>query len=216
MKYFLVYRTELLQLLQIFENGACLLNNDKYAMMSLIDESNFVIEEKNVAEQRNLFTLVLGDDNQYNQISPQSSEKILFDQSDGDPLIENSLMNLIHTITHFNIIQNCNDITNLSTIYNRIVQSIKSLDRYSVNNLEELQPLISLLQVIEMLTNNPLKTFRSVIRYISTNINIFQSCQLIHEFIQFLRGEIYQDSDRDDQSIDRTLTKLEAELLRNW
>ncbi|CAF0807414.1 unnamed protein product [Didymodactylos carnosus] len=216
-QYFLVHRMELLQLLQVFENGACLLNNDEHAMMNLIDQSNFIIDEQNVQEQRrNLFTMVLADNKQYYQILPESSEKILFDLSDGDPFIENSLNNLIHVIKGFHVIQNCNDISNLSTIYNRIVQSIKSLDRYLVNNLEELQPLISLLQAIELLSRNPLETFRSVFNYISQNVNIFQSCQLIHEFIQFLRNKICQDSDRDDQSINRIMTKLEAELLRNW
>ncbi|CAF4193880.1 unnamed protein product [Rotaria sp. Silwood2] len=109
-KYFLAHRIELFQLLQVFENGAYLLNNDEKEMMNLIDQSNLIIGEQNVQQQRSLFTMIIADNEFYYQIPPDSSQRIPFDSSDGDPFIENSLMNLVHVIKGFHVIKNCNNL----------------------------------------------------------------------------------------------------------
>ncbi|CAF1303843.1 unnamed protein product, partial [Didymodactylos carnosus] len=217
-KYYLANPSELKDLLRIFEYGSLLLKTDiEKIIVNIENPINFPLTTNDL-----FYKLILKDDAIY-QIPPKTSvnklddvnEKFIFN-CDGDPMIENCLMNLIEIIITPKYLQNIDSIQKILFIYGRINQEMLKLKRYTVSNLEKLQPLINLLNSIVALYKDPLYIFQNVFKnYIATNS--LNTCLGIHDFVIYLR----RLSNNFKTNLDATFTnkiliKLEIELLKNW
>ncbi|CAF4604870.1 unnamed protein product, partial [Rotaria sp. Silwood2] len=142
------------------------------------------------------------------------SEKFLF-ECDGEPFVENCLMNLIELITTPKYIQVINNIQNILMIYARISLEISNLRRYTVDNLEKLKAIINLLTSILALYDEPPKVFQMIMTdYITSNR--LNTCANIDACITRLKISKNFKSVLEKNTINKILSKLEIELLKNW
>jgi hypothetical protein len=218
-KYYLVNRTELKQLLTIFEYGYNILNNR--IEKTLIKQDNTANPDCFPIKANCQYKLIIRDDVIY-QIPPNTSvqriedlsERFLF-ECNGEPFIENCLMNLIELIIAPEYIQSIDNIQNVLMIYGRMSLEISKLRRYTVDNLEKLKSTINLLTAILALYKEPFKVFKVILtEYIAANGR--NTCTDIHAFITYLKSLNGFKSGLDKNSINKILSKLEIELLKNW
>ncbi|CAF4873659.1 unnamed protein product, partial [Rotaria sp. Silwood1] len=121
MKYFLLDQDELIKLLNLFEIGLEIIGEDKWQF-----EEQFLIFNKTKIvtfnNPTNLYVLIQVEQ-QFYQILPQESfDSDRIYECNGDPLIETSLMNLIELLVSSTVIDRADDIVQLSTAYDFIVQ----------------------------------------------------------------------------------------------
>ncbi|CAF5035560.1 unnamed protein product [Rotaria sp. Silwood1] len=218
-KYYLVYHDELKQLLKILNYGFEVLKDD--INKTLIDTEN-VLNPNCFPLKTNDYYKLITVDNVIYQIPPNTvidnaeslSEKFLF-ECDGEPFVENCLMNLIELIITPKYIQGINNIQNILVIYARMSLEISNLRRYTVNNLEKLKPIINLLTSILALYNEPPKVFQMIMTdYITANR--LNTCTNIDACITHLKTLKNFKIGLDKNTINKILSKLEIELLKNW
>jgi hypothetical protein len=218
-KYYLIHHSELKHLLKIFEYGFKILNND--IQETLIDINNIVNPNCFPLKSSCYYKLIIADDVIY-QIPPNTSinkaedlsEKFLFN-CNSEPFIENCLMNLIELMISPKYLQSINDIQNILMIYRRLNHEISILKRYTVDNLEKLRSIINLLTSISTLYNQPLEVFNMTLtNYITTNR--LNTCVNIHACVTNLKTLKDFKIGLDKNSINKILSKLEIELLKNW
>ncbi|CAF1081169.1 unnamed protein product [Adineta ricciae] len=138
----------------------------------------------------------------------------------GDPWIETNLMNLIELLVLPTTIHHIDNIEQLVNCYNRVIQSVLSLNSYSVNNLEKLRSFASLARCIMALF--PIKEAKIVFENACSlgGFNAtFTSCHDIHGFIDYLINIFPQNESLTDDVVlyrHRALLKLEMEFFKNW
>ncbi|CAF4727951.1 unnamed protein product, partial [Rotaria sp. Silwood2] len=124
-------------------------------------------------------------------------------------------MNLIELITTPKYIQVINNIQNILMIYARISLEISNLRRYTVDNLEKLKAIINLLTSILALYDEPPKVFQMIMTdYITSNR--LNTCANIDACITRLKISKNFKSVLEKNTINKILSKLEIELLKNW
>ncbi|CAF4279596.1 unnamed protein product [Rotaria sp. Silwood2] len=218
-KYYLVYHDELKKLLKILNYGFEVLKDD--INKTLFDIENVLNPGCFPLKTNGYYKLIIADNVIY-QIPPNTvidnaeglSKKFLF-ECDGEPFVENCLMNLIELIITPKYIQDINNIQNILMIYARMSLEISSLRRYTVDNLEKLRPIINLLTSILALYDEPSKVFQMIMtKYITTNH--LNTCTSIDACINHLKTLKNFKIGLDKNAINKILSKLEIELLKNW
>ncbi|CAF3395834.1 unnamed protein product, partial [Rotaria socialis] len=101
------------------------------------------------------YTLVLIEESNSFALIPPNAAMVNEDEfvfeCNGDPWIETNLMNLIELLVSSTIISRIDNIEQLINCYNRVIQSILSLNTYTVDNLEKLRSFASLVRCITAL-----------------------------------------------------------------
>ena len=97
-------------------------------------------------------------------------------------MIKIFLMNLIELLLSPMIIDRVNSIEELTTVYSLIVQGMRNLSSYMVNNLEKLRSSLSIIRYINSQNSDrALNIFQDLSRKsFATNLD---SCSNIHHFI---------------------------------
>ena len=215
LNHLLINHEELLQLLNIFEKGCQLV--EEQTISQICTEQFIITNDKTIKANELYYTLVLKQDCFF-QLSPGNmniDEKFQFECS-GDPFIENSMMNLIELILSPQTIETVSSIEFLSTTCSLICRGILTLTNYSVDNLEKLRSFLSLIRCITSLNQDQSLTILKQVCTPSLE-PIFESCRSIHQFIEYLlnRLQIGQIT-TNKETIQRTVMKLEVEFLNNW
>ncbi|CAF2956836.1 unnamed protein product [Rotaria sp. Silwood2] len=214
-----LYHDELKQLLKILNYGFEVLKDD--INKTLIDTENALNPNCFPLKTNDYYNLITVDNVIYqiplNTVIDNAeglSEKFLF-ECDGEPFVENCLMNLIELITTPKYIQVINNIQNILMIYARISLEISNLRRYTVDNLEKLKAIINLLTSILALYDEPPKVFQMIMTdYITSNR--LNTCANIDACITRLKISKNFKSVLEKNTINKILSKLEIELLKNW
>lgn len=220
LKHLLIYQDELIELLHLFETGLGLIgeekwNFDEYLCMS--DKTHM----KSIFNSRDSYILILIEETFY-QIPPHQSFNDNPYECNGDPFIETCLMNLIELLVSSSSIQSVNDIAHLAAAFSLIIQAVLVLDHYSVNNLEKLRSLDSLIRcVMNLLPHDQALIVFKKICVSNPNNNFFDgnfsTCESIHVFTENLKQLIrYENQNSIDLSNCRPILKLEVEFLKNW
>ncbi|CAF4479211.1 unnamed protein product [Rotaria sp. Silwood2] len=224
LKHLLIDHVELFEVLRIFEISMQLVGEEFFTnVFNKQSIQNYVLNES-ITGHNVFYTLVLIEQsNSFALIPPNAmmdSENDFVFECHGDPWIETNLMNLIELLVSSTTISRIANIEQLVNCYNRVTQSILSLNSYPVNNFEKLRSFASLVRCITALF--PAEQAKHVFENACSLGGFdatFASCNDIHEFIEYL-GNRFNDSEPPTDNVllhrHRTLLKLEMEFFKNW
>ncbi|CAM4941343.1 unnamed protein product [Rotaria socialis] len=212
---------ETIQIFRIFELGASLigeksmLNTCLRQFIKSDDPSHVDTNKKN-----DLYTLILSREG-FSLVDPGNGERQNKENSNDnrDLFIEISLMNLLKKLQKPKYVRNTESPQQLITTYDLIYHGIFTLTNYTVDNLDRFSSHICLIRSITALFDN--QSAATIIKHIYADDNgvNFETCDLIHGFIEQLGNLIQTETDSlqaDQATVQRTLLKLEIDLLKNW
>ncbi|CAF2399390.1 unnamed protein product [Rotaria sp. Silwood2] len=212
---------EIIQIFRIFELGTSLI--DENSLLKTCMRQFIVIDDQYRVDANNkndLYTLILSKEG-FVQLEPCNDEQHLKSNSNDnrDLFIENSLMNLLKKLQKPKYVRNVESPKQLITKYDLIYHGIRTLKNYVVDNLDRFSSHISLIRSITTLFDNQFsaKIIKQI--YVEDDATNFDSCNLIHRFIERLTNIIETAENHikaDKTTIQRTILKLECELLKNW
>ena len=213
-RLFLTQHQEFTKILRLFEIAFRLTTEQE---ISNIIQNQFIPNPLNGIKSSNFYSLVISD-GQFHPFPPGITtidEKLIF-KSNSDPMTEIVLMNLIELILSSTIISRTNSIEQIFTTYSLIAQAVRVLKSYTVNNLEKLRSFLSLTRsLITLIPHKALEIFKDVTKHEFNGK--FQSCHAVDQFVTHLRTIIQKEgSSLNENTIDRTLNKLEVDFLKDW
>jgi hypothetical protein len=212
---------EMIQIFRIFELGTSLIDEDsllktcKKQFIQSNDQSSTSVKTKTP-----LYTLILSKEYFY-QIEPGKKDLQMKENSNDnrDIFIENSLLNLLEMLQKRKCVQKFESFKQMITTCNLIYHGMRNLTNYSINNLEKFISYTSPIRSITALIDDQFAADIIDQLYTDDVAANFNSCDLIHEFIKRLTITIEASEDHlivDKATVQRTLLKLEIELLKNW
>ncbi|CAF1364928.1 unnamed protein product [Rotaria sordida] len=212
---------EIIQIFQIFELGTSLIHED--SLLKTCTRQFIRIDDQyhvNANNKNDLYTLILTKEG-FAQLEPGNDERHLKNSlnDNRDLFIENSLMNLLKKLQKPKYVRNVESPKQLITKYDLIYHGIRALKNYVVDNLDKFSSHISLIRSITTIFDNQFaaKIIKQI--YVNDDAANFDSCNSIHGFIERLTKIIETTEDHvkaDKATIQRTILKLESELLKNW
>ncbi|CAF1219524.1 unnamed protein product, partial [Didymodactylos carnosus] len=211
---------EMIQIFRIFEVGATLIGENSLLKTC---KKQFIESDEgsdDVNNENRLYTLIFTK-KRFRQIEPRKKDSQVKENSNDnkDLFIENSLMNLLELLQRQEYVRKVESPEQMMTTYNLIYHGVRTLTNYSVDNLEKFSSYTSPVRSITALIDNQFATdiFQQI--YADDVAANFDSCDLIHAFIERLTKTIEAAEDQmtvDKATVQRTLLKLEIELLKNW
>ena len=210
----LTQHQEFTEILRLFEIALKLTNEQE---ISDVIENQFIENPPNQIKPSKYYSLIISNQ-QFYQLPPgitRIEDRWIF-KCNGNPMIEIVLMNLIELILSSTIISRTNSIEQIFTTYSLIAQSVRNLPSYEVNNLEKLRSFLSLTRcLIALIPQKALELFKDVTKQEFNGK--FQSCQSIDQFVTRLCRNIEKErSPVNENTIHRTLIKLEVDFLKDW
>ena len=213
---------EMIQIFRIFQLGTLFIEESsllKTCKKQFIQIDNNEPSTHAIKKNR-LYTLIQSKE-AFFQLEPGKEDAKLKENlnDNRDVFIENSLMNLLELLQQPKYLRKCQSPEQLITTYNVIYHCVRTLTNYVIDNLERfsshLSPIRSAATVIDE------QHVKNIIQQVYTddNTNHFVSCASIHEFVQRLTKNMDAVEDHikaDKTTVQRTLLKLENELLKNW
>ncbi|CAF1683182.1 unnamed protein product [Rotaria magnacalcarata] len=200
LQHLLIGHVELFEILKFFEISMQLVGEE--TLLNAFNEQSIqnCISDQSIIGHNVFYTLVLIEESTSFALIPPNTTMTNEDEftfeCNGDAWIETNLMNLIELLVSSTIISRIDNIEQLINCYNRVIQSILSLNTYTEQ------------------TKNVFENACSLGEFNTT----FENCNAIHEFIEYLRN-LFVDSESTTDNVllhrHRTLLKLEMEFLKN-
>ena len=212
----IVYPDVLIEILRFFEDGFQLYDEDRFLVN--MEKQSLTIQS---LDQLPLpFYSLIYRSEKYRLIPPNClgiNEEYQFD-SEVDPYIEISLLNLIECIISPKLIEQCRDLEQITSIFSSINQRVLKLPPYEVRNRERLSSFMSLLRCIKTLNpTEALIIFQKSCKDFQFDGNFLTANEIDQFIVNLERWIIRQPGCEFDQiDVRNILLKLEVEFLKNW